>query len=311
MTDRMENGFHFLSRGKDEEFLRVDSDTLDRLPKYVEKIADCGLSFSRYSGYRENDLKLLTRKEFAAVRRIHIQDPIQDISALYQLPSMRKLWISTAPGGVDLTHFPLLEELEVEWNKNVAGFDALRNLNALILRKYLSPSGGLSNLRLPSRVKSLRIIQGNINNLSGLEHLPIERLMLAYLPKLVDLSVILSFRKSLTKLNLDTCKRVSGINPLLASLTALQTLRLSSIAPMPDLSFVPKLSVLKFFSFVHTEVEDGDMAWLLKHPTLERVGFLRKRNFSHSYEEICAALANRSDKSKSSELRKPKKSASK
>lgn len=293
MSEIRRDGFKFSKWDTADELLVVEPATMRQLAGYVQKHPEIGLAVSRFDGYREGHLDFLQQKEFASINRILIQDVILDISSLYSLKNLQKLWIVTPPGGIDLRGFPLLMELDVDWNKNVIGFESLSHLAKLTLRKCAPASHDLTTLKLPGKLKDLSIIQGTLTSLTGIERLPIQHLMLAYLPKLQDVSAMLALRRQLIELRFDHCKNAEDLHSLLPQLAALQKLMLTAVAPLPDVAFVSKLKALKFLSFVHTMVDDGDMTPLLRHTALEYVGYLKKKNFSHSSEQVCAALQKR------------------
>ncbi|HVS92992.1 MAG TPA: hypothetical protein VHE59_13205 [Mucilaginibacter sp.] len=49
------------------------------------------------------------------------------------------------------------------------------------------------------------------------------------------------------------------------------------------------------FRFVNTNILDGDLTQLIEHPTIRSVGFLNKRHYNYSDEQIDLELKAKSD----------------
>ena len=62
---------------------------------------------------------------------------------------------------------------------------------------------------------------------------------------------------------------------------------------MPDLAWTKGMDDLDFFSFVETNVEDGDLAPLLDLPRLEYVGTMDKKHYNYTFDAINELLAQR------------------
>jgi len=73
-------------------------------------------------------------------------------------------------------------------------------------------------------------------------------------------------------------------------LTRLRKLILLDCAPLSSLSFVKNIPALEFISFVNTEIRDGDMTPCFG---LKYAGFLKKKHYTHTPEQVAAAIAEK------------------
>jgi len=62
---------------------------------------------------------------------------------------------------------------------------------------------------------------------------------------------------------------------------------------MPDLKWTRGMDRLDMFSFVETNVEDGDLSPLLELPTLRYVGTMDKKHYNYRFEEMNEILEQR------------------
>ena len=99
--------------------------------------------------------------------------------------------------------------------------------------------------------------------------------------RLENISALSNIKQTLTKLELDQCKRISSYDSLSKTIN-LRTLIIGNSAPIRSLSFVTSLQNLEFISFVGTNVVDGDLS-----PTIGigYVGFDDRRHYSHKFRE--------------------------
>jgi len=111
------------------------------------------------------------------------------------------------------------------------------------------------------------------------------QLEIAYAPKLQSLDEFTENKLGLREFDLTNCKKITSYSPI-SDLEFLRTLRLSSCSAIPDLRWVQGLNRLDFFSFVDTNVIDGDLTPLLDLPCLRYVGSLAKRHYQPHIDEI-------------------------
>jgi hypothetical protein len=111
------------------------------------------------------------------------------------------------------------------------------------------------------------------------------RLELAYLSKLESFEDVVQL-PNLEVLDVQRCKKLKG-HELVTSLKRLRILRLNDCGEMANVAFVSGMPALEEFRFVNTNVIDGNLQPLAR---LKRVGFLAKKHYSHTPEQLDAVL---------------------
>jgi hypothetical protein len=166
--------------------------------------------------------------------------------------------------------------------------DALRYL---ILWHHKSSDGDINNIGLSAGLEYLELNWSNSRNI-GAVPFGLRRLEMHYCTKLESAAGLAERAPEMRHLHLNACRRFEGLSGLL-KLTKLEVLCLNGCGDLPDLKFLAQFPCLRDFRFVNTNVVDGDLSPLLSHPTLESVGTLDKRHYSHKADEISAALTAR------------------
>jgi hypothetical protein len=216
-----------------------------------------------------------------------------DVSILSGLENLRGLRVDTPGTGIDFTWLPELEVFRGNWHPDNTNIAAARQLRTMHVWQFRPKSADLSALAGAVRLEVLHLVQTNISSLDGLERMEdLRRLQLAYAPKLKSLDAMALRDLGLRELEIDTAKSITSYDPA-GSLAFLRDLKISSSAPLPNLKWVRNLSRLEFFSFVNTNVEDGDLRPLLDLPELRYAGTMDKRHYNLKSSEIKAALSRR------------------
>lgn len=148
-----------------------------------------------------------------------------------------------------------------------------------------------------TRLEQLAVTQSDITSLSGVESLEdLRYLDVAYVPKLHSLAALSKCSVGIRELDITNARNVRSYKPI-ASLEKLRRLRLSYSASMKNLNWTAGMSDLDFFSFVDTNVENGDLSPLLKLPKLRYVGSMNKRHYSHNCDDLNEILNHRDEAS--------------
>ena len=217
---------------------------------------------------------------------------IMDISPVNGLHQLRYLGVSTyCKTRLDFSNWPQLEECAlVEWRPGAASLFEHQGVRRLVISKYLgtdfSPFSGMGNLRelrllSPSRLQSCRGV-GSLERLTLLEMSRASKL---------DTLVGIEELSCLQRLELHSCKKIASIVPV-ASLSHLTSFyccdcgRIDSIQPLAT-----STDLEEFLFHESTHVLDGDLFPLLGLPSLRVAVFAARAHYSHTPEEIDAALS--------------------
>jgi hypothetical protein len=151
----------------------------------------------------------------------------------------------------------------------------------------------LSRFKAIDKLEHLHIALSNIKTLKGIEALHVLReLALSYCRSLEDISELSENTATLQELQIDRCKKARNLEMMLKKLKQLRKIILSHCRDLPSLKFVKQLPKLEFLSFVDTNVLDGDITPCLN---LKFVGFMNKRHFSHTFEEVRSIIEKRTN----------------
>ena len=280
------DGFKMLSDISRKPTFVIESDRLDDCMRYAVEKKITRIYLQKTFGFNLSNVDFFREYDFFTEVSV-IRDLTEiDVSGVQFLKKLARMTLSNDNQGLDFSNFPQLEDASIDWNNKIINLNQCKKLNSLILWKFKPKSGSFKELRGLDNVTSLKVTQSNIISLSGLEELPrLENFEAYYLSKLEDLNGIDAIRHSLRLLILDKCKKLHDYEHALSSLTSLHKLILGDCGPLRNLEFVNKLSELTFFSFVGTDVKDGDLSLLLKRK-FEHVGFDDKRHYSHKMKEV-------------------------
>ena len=163
----------------------------------------------------------------------------------------------------------------------------------LLVRSFKSVTGDFCDFPAARAAQYLELAHANVRSFRGISKLgSIRRLELHYCLKLESDAGLSEASGSLRWLHINQSKKFHLGDELL-SLSKLRVLCLNNCAPLPDLEFLRRFPQLLDFRFVNTNVLSGDLAPILRHPTLCSVGFLHKRHYNMKFEEIELQLAER------------------
>jgi hypothetical protein len=222
-----------------------------------------------------------------------VGQPKFDSRQLAGLSNLRGLRLETPGAGIDFAWFPELEGFHGDWhtdNVNVHRCQELRHVHAW---HFKPKSRDLADFAGATRLEQLALTQPNIAALDGLETLEdLRYLELAYALQLESLDALARPGVNLRELEIAKAKKIASYRPL-AELRRLRRLKLSSCAPLADLTWTAGMNHLDFFSFVETPVENGNLAPLLELPRLRYVGTMDKKHYNYKCDVLNKMLQSR------------------
>lgn len=282
-----EERFHLMGPPAFPRSVFIESDRIDACMDYALQNHSGRVAISPLGGFNLPDLSFLAR--FPWVEHLTImQSEMVDISVASTLGQLRYLQISGATKQpLELANFPVLRELQVQWWPKLRFGDALASLRVLGLSHYAPASGDLNSLPQIPLLEDLGLVQARILTLSGIDQfLGLRSLSIAYSPRLVDLSPLAAFADgSLEILEFGHCPKLTHHDQVKVIRT-LRRLAFNSCGAIPSLNFLDDLQALESFSFVGTNIVDGDLTPCLR---LRFAGFLDKRHYSHRSSDFPSA----------------------
>ena len=276
-------GFKILVRTDGIDMFMFDSDRIDEGITYIRKHDIRYIGINSYIGYKAPDIIFLRElRDF--VEGITVSEAHYDISVLNELHRLVFLgYADNKKTIIDLSNFPSLTTLACEFSKRLLSLEACEQLQNLTLTGFRPRDKTVCVIPPLSSLRRLSLFVTNISSLSGIGKFPIlEELTVYKASHLTDISALKEVTNTLKMLEFDYCKRIGNYEALREA-TALRKLIIGNSAPIQSLSFVKPLLNLEFFSFVGTNILDGDLS-----PTigLKYVGFENKRHYSHTFDEI-------------------------
>ncbi len=282
-----EGGFRLMGPPAFPRSIFIESNRIDACMDYAARNHQGRIAVSPLEEFKLPDLSFLSR--FPWVENLSIlHSEMVDVSAVSSLGNLHYLQISGATKQpLDLSNFPLLRELRVQWWPKLGFGDALDSLRSLDLSHYAPASGDLTGLPQIPELEDLSLAQARNLKLSGIDRFPdLKQLALAYLPRLVDLSPLTAFTDGvLETLEFGNCPKIEH-HEQVRVIRSLKRLAFNRCGEIPSLSFLNDLRQLESFSFVGTNIVDGDLTPCLR---LRFAGFLDKRHYSHRSSDFPAA----------------------
>ncbi len=265
----------------------IDSDRLDKCLEYYKMKNLDGIGISPYSGFKLDNLNFLEKyEEIQGLILVYSQK--FDYKPIYKLKNLRFISLDDNSELFDYSLFSELEEIRSEWHKKISLPYKSEKLKSLYFSKF-KPKAKLC-VQLPEfpNLENLEFVQSTIVSLEGLEKFKkLKKLSVSYCPKLTDISGILEL--PLEVLEFENCKKIENFEGL-SSLKHLKIVKLSNCGKISSLKFIENLKKLEHLSFVDTTIDDGDLNLCLK---LKSVGFMNKKHYSHTYEEIKQIIESR------------------
>jgi len=266
----------------------VESARIGACMEYAERNQIYGIAISPLNGFHLPDLSFL--KDFPSIKSLTVlHSEMLDLSAVNELTCLSYLQLSGRPKqSVDIRNFPALEELRVKWWPRLQFGSAIPSLRVLSVSGYRPYHKDLTDLPDLPLLENLVLIRSPLFTLCGIDRLRgLTALEFSYLPKIVSISPLGVFRDSLLeKLEFSHCPRITDHHQVKV-ISSLRRLAFNYCGQIASLRFLVDLPVLDSFSFVGTNVVDGDLGSCLK---IRKVGFFDKRHYSHRNADFEARI---------------------
>ncbi len=262
--------------------LSIETDRLDDCIQYAKEKGITRIFLNRKFGYNLNDVRFFEHNNF--FKAVSITDESIDISGVHYLHDLEYLSLSNGKQKVDFSSFPDLQECSIDWNDQVSNMAVCAKLGKAKIWKYKPKSKSFYELKDIVSLRHLHITESSIESFDNIQYLKnMSYFEGYYLSKLKTLKPIQLLHDRLKVLILEHGKKISDMEEVLSKMDSLEKLILSDCGELSSIKFINNLPSLTFFSFVDTNVKDGDM-----NPSkrLEYAGFDNKRHYSHKSEDI-------------------------
>lgn len=272
------DNFYFLDRETFKDII-PESTRIDEYVRYInnEKIKELTIMTPYYTDDNIDFILNCPNVEIVTI----VTSRVKSLEPLYSLPKLKELILSVYKYGADLEKMKKLKSVSLSSTKKILGLNKCASLKNLYLYSYCPDEKDLSLLQDLKTLERITIVRGNITSLKGLPADNLKFIEMSYLPKLADISDV-SLAQNCVELEFTNCPHIEDYTPI-AEMNKLFWLRISRCAPIPNLSFIEKMSSLKNMSFVETNVIDGN---LYPCERLDFAGFDNKRHYTHRFIDV-------------------------
>lgn len=250
-----------------------------------------GLSVLRLSsaaGWKDDDISFVAGLGFLAGVEVYSW-VVKDVSPIFQNTGLRYVGIQCEFSSIaDFQALKYLEVCKLFWRPKISGLERCENLRHLNIVDY--PHGDLTGLASLTRLERLQISSKKLLSLRGVESM--SRLKVfdaADCPKLGDISWLMDCA-TLESMSFDSCKQISEI-PRGLCLNSLQEVSLVDCGKIETLAPLANCKNLRKLRFVgNTSIIDGNLDFLLEHPSIRDVWYANKSHYTLTREELAGRL---------------------
>lgn len=249
----------------------------------------------KYSGLKVFGISGLSfLKDFPMLLYLEIVDQEKiDMRPLDCLSNLRGLRVESPGNGIDFSCFPHLEGFSGDWHPDNCNLSLARELRHIHVWHFKPRSNDLHDLSDMTRLERLVIAQTNIGSVDGLQTLEdLRYLEIHYASHLRSLAAFAGDKVDIREIEFSNIKKVESYEPLTA-IRKLRRLIISDCAPMDNLKWTSGMNYLDIFTFVNTNVKDGDLSPLLELPAIQYVGTMDKRHYNHKCDDLNRQLGQR------------------
>lgn len=265
----------------------ASSANLDAVAKLLRGGEIDGVGLSPHHGYTGDPALLNDLSSFAGV--VFTDAGSLDCHAISRLHELRFITLGGARArGFDFSGLCNLADLRIGWHPGDVLPRGEGALESLYLKGYYPKSKNLTGLPEYENLETLELVQAGVTSLDGVERQKkIRELDVSYCKGLTTIAALVG--ASVERVHFEACGRIGDI-PTLSRCPRIKSIRMSSCGNLQSLGFLRASKTIEEFRFVKMEVADGDMTPLLE---LESVGFIDKRGYSHTNEQVSAIIAKR------------------
>ena len=255
--------------------------------EFSQIMSSQGLSVLRLSssaGWKDRDISFIVGLKFLVGVEVYSWD-VKDVTPIFQNTGLRYVGIQSEFSSV--ANFQALKDLEVckiFWRPKVSGLECCTNLRHLNIVNY--PNENLTSITSLTKLERLQVSSRKILSLRGIESL--SRLKIfdaANCPKLSDISWLMNCT-ALETIEFESCRQISEI-PKALRLNDLQEVSLVDCGKIETLITLANCKNLRKLRFVgDTFIIDGELDFLLAHPSVRDVWYANRSHYSLTRESL-------------------------
>jgi internalin A len=236
------------------------------------------------------DLEVLAGVEIAEIgigdRRITDLEPLAHVRGALE----RVTFVLGPDAIVDMSWFPFLRELTVDWQLIEGWGSRSETLESLNLPGF--DGADLTPLGENPCVRALRLDQSRLESVDGVDLFPaIDSFWIGGGPRVLSIAALQIAADTLTRVNLDTCTKLGRLDAV-AGLERLEVLQFGDCRTIESLSPVAELTNLRVLhAWGSTRIGDLDLAPLTRLPLLRELRMQSRRGYTPAVAEVQSHLA--------------------
>ncbi len=268
---------------------RWDDKFIDEMERHSVSV----LRLSSAAGWPGNDVEFLPKLSRLELRGLEIYSwSVRDISPIRYLPKLEYIALQTEfRNTIEFSFFSNLRVCKVFWRPGARSLFACGGLESLNIVHF--PQKDLLPLSDLTRLSRLQITSRKLASLDGIGSLSrLEILDLADCPKLRSIDAIESC-SLLSQVELSSCRGITRLDSM-RSLSDLEVLLIENCGTIESIDPIRDCANLRSVALIgDTKIADGDMTALFSLTNLGEISFRKWRHYSHSSEQIQAAISGR------------------
>lgn len=249
------------------------------------------LRLSESMGWYGKELTFLEKLKGLGLRGIEVYAKgVKDLTPLTFLSDLESIGLqcefTIAP---NFSNFKSLKIFKLFWREKAKTIFDCSDLKLLNIVNY--PFDTLQDIREMAGLERLQLTSKKLVSLSGVENLHSLKIIdFMSCPKLASLAGVEKCLK-LHTIELEACKSINDISCFgeLTNLTNLTLADCGKIKSLQPLANCYLLEQLMFFG--DTNIEDGELTFILRLPSLKKILFSNRRHYSHKREQITKLLS--------------------
>jgi hypothetical protein len=255
--------------------------------EFAELMLSQGITVLRLSssaGWKEHDISFVANLDFLTGIEVYSWN-VKDVSPIFQNTGLRYVGIQCDISYIaDFKTLKNLEICKLTWRPKVIGLETCVKLRHLNISDY--PNEDLINLASLIRLERLQISSSKLISLNGIESMSLLKVFdAAICRKLTDISSLAACT-ALEVMEFHSCKQFSELpknicTDNLREVTLVDCGKVKSLSPLVNCKNLRKLRFIG-----DTSILDGNLDFLLKHPSIRDVWYAKKSHYSVSRENL-------------------------
>ena len=208
-----------------------------------------------------------------------------------EFTSIRGIVLGAGENLVDFDCFKNLRHYRGPWPGRVP--DIFRNLESLVTRNVKNTTENADRIAEMTGLQHLSITGARFGNMDMLENLTcLKLLLLLNMPLLTDIGG-LKYLARLEELEMSNCIRCTVSSELIVRLKNIRKLIFTKVGQIDSVEFCRTLRRLELFTFLDSDIVNGDLEPILASASLRHVDGRRSSKFEPSLDSVRREIVRR------------------